>query len=165
MMTSEYRQDRVCLTACFCLRPPGRKWRLPKRAAGAGPGVCALSTAFSGGPRRAQTEGSLPGPQQTATVARRQVSKGRMQPQRAGYVLHLHHAQTPEEQPGPWEGLPHPTIRLHLGCSLTCPGGIASSGATHRSLPCSALAQQQQHHPVSMFCIPPASPIPLHIQL
>ena len=47
------------------------------------------------------------------------MSKGRMQPERAGYVLHLHHAQTPEKQPGPWEALPRPTIHLCLGRSLT----------------------------------------------
>lgn len=88
-------------------------------AAGAGPGVCALPTTFSGGLRRARANGSLPGPSSEGTVAGRQMCMGRIQAQTAGYVLCLHHAQTPEELPGLWEALPHPTVRLHLGHSLT----------------------------------------------
>jgi len=58
-------------------------------------------------------------PAAPGTMARTQMSNGRMQLQRAGCVLRLHHAQTPEEQPGPWEALPSPPICLRLGRSLT----------------------------------------------
>lgn len=88
---------------------------------------------------------------------------GRMQAQRAGYVLRLHHAQTPEEQPGLWEALPHPTVRLHLGHSLTHLEGSPVQNNTQ--VPAAPLLSSSKNTPCPYPASPPASPIPPHIQL
>lgn len=83
------------------------------------------------------------------------MSKRRMQLQRAGYVLCLHHAQTAEEQPGPWEALPHPTIHLRLGCSLTRLEG--SPVQEQHTGPCPALPWLSSSNNIRVHVLRPPS--------
>lgn len=88
------------------------------------------------------------------------MSQWKMQLQRAGYVLHLHHTQNPEEWPGPWEALLHPTICFQQGSSLI---SLEGSPVQEHAGPCPALPWLSSSSNTPCPC--PASTILLHIQL